>query len=162
RSGDSGLGGDVGESAVAIVAIELVRAAIVADVNIGEAVVVDVTDGDAVVKAPARESARAGHLNETAVGLLVKQAIGRGRGERLWIRGRRGVRYDENIQPAVVVVVKDRHAARRDLGRKVFSVGIPGRILVKPEAAGDLGEQRARAPARNNGSGLSRPGRIGV
>src|SRR5258705_1680924 len=71
--GDSGFGGDVGERAVAIVAIED-AAAVSGHVDVREAVIVEVTDGDALaVMSFARESGFFGDIGEGAVAIVVVQ-----------------------------------------------------------------------------------------
>ena len=98
--------GDVGERAVAVVAVEDVLAP-VGDEEIVEAVVVVVADGDRRRPAGARQAGLRGHVGERAVAIVLVQAVGRAGGRAFEARAAE----DEDIQPAVVVVVEEGDAA---------------------------------------------------
>ena len=114
---------DVGERAVAIVAIERVSA-VVGDVEVCEAVVVVVADRDAhavVVLRHAGETGLLRDVDERAIRVLVIEAIPE---VRVGLVGQFARRHrvvdlravgEEHVQAAVVVVVQQRHAAAHGL-----------------------------------------------
>ena len=104
------LRGHVGERAVAVVAIEHVLA-VVGDEEIVEAVVVVVADGHRRGPARSRQPGLLGHVGEGAVAVVLVEAIGRARRRAFEARAAQ----HEDVEPAVVVVVEERHAAARPL-----------------------------------------------
>ena len=111
-SGDAGLRGDVGEAAVAEVAVEGV-ALHAGDEDIGVAVVVEVADGDGRGIAFAGEARLGGDVGERHVAVIAKQAViefGAGLAEA----GNGGAIGEEDVGAAVVVVVENGDAAGRE------------------------------------------------
>src|SRR5450432_2859419 len=71
--GDSGLGGDIGKRAVAIVVIQN-RAAVAGDIQVGVAVVIEIADRDALpVVTRAANAGRVGNVGERSVAVVVIQ-----------------------------------------------------------------------------------------
>ena len=156
--GDAGAGGDVAERPVAIVAIQRI-AAEVGHVEIGEAVVVVVGCGGAHavgILRHARKPRFLGHIHERPISLLAEQPVPVLRVRlvgppvvRHRIRELRAVR-EEDVEPAVVVVVEQRDAAphrfdqvfvrrRRVLLRKADSES--GRDIGEPEVFGGTADE---------------------
>ena len=148
---DPRAGGDVGERAVSLVAIEPV-AAIAGDVEIREAVVVVVADRhahpvDAVCGAA--ETGLLRHVDEGAVTLLPVQAVPEPRvrlvgplPRRLRVVDPRAVR-EEQIEPAVVVDVEHGHAAAHGLEQVLAGGGGVLVLEVERGGPGDVGELHA-------------------
>ncbi len=119
RASDAGFVGDIGEDAV-IVVVETVLA-VVGDVEIVPAVVVVVTDADAL--SPAGRAARpafCGHVGEGAVVIVAIEMVRRsfaalGRFQRRAV-------HDEDVRPAIVVVVEDGDAGACGLDDVLLAV----------------------------------------
>ena len=143
RSRHAGLLGHVGERAVAVVVVEDV-AAPVADEQIVEAVVVVVADAAALSPARMRQPGLARHVGEGAVAVVVEQVTGRLR--RLHRRIEAGAVHQEDVQPAVVVVVEQRDTAAHLLEQELLVDGAAGTFTAcdRPAGSGDVGEQRRR------------------
>src|SRR4029077_21213679 len=106
--GDTGLGGDIGKRAVAVVVVEDVLAE-VGDEEIVEAVVVVIADADGLPPAGMNEARLSGDVGESTVAIIFVQAIG-----GLLAGGKafqpRAI-HQENIEPAIVVVIVEGDAA---------------------------------------------------
>jgi len=109
RTCDPGFFADVGECSVAIVVIEDILA-VVRDVQILEAIVVIVADTHALAPAGMRE---AGFLSDIGEGAVVVVAVEMIRGS--FVRSEAAVELcavdDEDVGPAVVIVIEDRDAS---------------------------------------------------
>ena len=101
---------DVGEGAVAVVAIQHVLS-IVGDEQIVEAVVVEVADGDRRRPAGLRQASLVRDIRERAVAVVLVEPVRRPR----WRPLEAGAVEDEEILPAVVVVIDECGAAADDL-----------------------------------------------
>ncbi len=109
----AGLGGDVGERAVAVVVEQLV-AIDVGHVEIGPPVVVVVTHGDAHTIALAAEAGFVGHVGEGEVPVVVKQLVLELRVVFLERRDVRSV-HEVQVQEPVSVIVEDRNTRDQSL-----------------------------------------------
>src|ERR1700722_465916 len=109
RACDAGFLTDVGECSIAIVVIEDILA-IVRDVQILEAIVVIVADADALAPAGVCE---AGFLSDIGEGAVVVVAVEMIRWS--FLRSEAAVKLcavdDEDVGPAVVIIVEDRDAS---------------------------------------------------
>src|SRR6266849_3117468 len=111
-AGDVCFFADVGEGAVSIVVIENVLA-VVGDVEIVEAVVVIVPDAHALAPAGVSQASLFGDVGECAVVIVAVEMAG-GRfagGQAFQFR----TVHNENIGPAVIVIIEDGHAGSRSL-----------------------------------------------
>ena len=114
-SGNAGFFGDVGEGAVAIVAIEN-AAAILRDVEIGETVGVVVANGDAHAVAAAGDAGFFGDIRERAVAIVAVEGVAERSGRSPKIAG---ATVDEvDVHPAVVVVIEEGAAGTGGFGEK--------------------------------------------
>ena len=129
RSSASARAADVAERAVALVVVERADAELVADVEVGPTVVVVVAPG--CRRGPSRVSCDAGRLastsRERAVAVVVVEAVGRAV-VRVPVGQRRRVlvvahAHDEDVEPAVAVVVGDDRHARPDARADAGGVG---------------------------------------
>ena len=147
----------VGEGAVAVVAIQGV-VAVAGDEQVVEAVVVEVADGHRRRPAGAGQSGFRRDVGEGAVAVVLVEAIGG--------FGRRGLQpgpaQHQHVEPAVVVVVEERHAAAHDLDDVALAVdtAVDGRLR-QPGLARDVGEagverQAGRLAARRRPDGTRR------
>src|SRR4029077_9899939 len=102
------LGGDIGKRAVAVVVVEDVLAE-VGDEEIVEAVVVVIADADGLPPAGMNEARLSGDVGESTVAIIFVQAIGG------LLAGRKAFQtraiHQENIEPAIVVVIVEGDAA---------------------------------------------------
>src|SRR5581483_9628404 len=148
---NSGFVGDIGKGSVAVVVIKNV-AAVAGDVEIFETVVVVVADSHAHAVEVLRHSAKTGtfgHIGESAVRVLVVQAIPEflaGLIRRLSVGhriGELGAVGEEDIQPAVVVVIEGGHAAAHGFDQVFVRSG--GILLDEIDMAlrGDVSELHA-------------------
>src|SRR6202050_3528423 len=110
---------DLSEGAVAVVVIKHVLA-VVGDVQVFKAVVIVIADANALTPAGMREPSSPGDVGKGAVAVVVIQMIGRSTGRGRTIQ-RRPV-DDENVGPAVVVVVKGCHTGAGGLDDVFFCV----------------------------------------
>src|SRR5439155_1961703 len=98
----TGLFGEIGERAVAVVAKKNITA-VEGEIEVGKAVVVVVAHGDALAPAASTDTGLPGDVAERPVAVAVIQVgmfgIGRGRGQRSAVR-------EEQIEDAVVVVIE--------------------------------------------------------
>ena len=108
--GDAGLRGDIGETAVAEVAIEDV-ALHAGDEDIGEAVVVEVADGDRHRIAFAGQPGLGGDVGKRQVAVVAKQAVVEFRAGLAETGNGRAV-GEEDVRAAVVVVVENARRRR--------------------------------------------------
>ncbi len=99
----SGLVGDVGECAVAVIAVEPVLS-VVGKEEIFEAVVVVVADANTLGPASVREAGFGSHIGECAVAVVVIEAVA-GAGRNAF---QTAASEDEGVHPAVIVVVEKR------------------------------------------------------
>ncbi len=99
----------VGERAVAVVMVEHAIAPI-GDEQVVQAVVIVIADAAALAPASARHAGFDRHVGERAVAIILEQAA-----HRSVVLGPIGLKacavHEENIQPAVMIVVVERHAA---------------------------------------------------
>src|SRR5260221_1923366 len=117
RGGEAGFFGNVGESAVAIVAIENV-AAILGNVEIGEAVPVVISDCNTHSVAATRYAPL---LRDVAAGVVAIVFVKRVAQRRIWLVEVTFSAVDEiNVHPAVVVVIEKRAASSGGLREIVF------------------------------------------
>src|SRR3954468_24715422 len=79
RGEEAGLAGDVGEGAVAVIAVED-AIAVGGDEDIGPTVVIVVTDGHAHPEGPAGDSGLFGDVGEGAVAIVLVERIAQGLG----------------------------------------------------------------------------------
>src|ERR1700683_3553363 len=103
-SGDAGFGGDVAESAVAVIAIEdAVR--VLRDVEVGETVGIVIADSDAHAVGVAGDSGFFGYVGESAVAIIAIECVAQGLRRTVEIAG---PAVDEvDVHPAVVVVIEE-------------------------------------------------------
>src|SRR5262249_29762827 len=137
-SRDAGFLGDVGKGAVAVIVIENVPAPIRYE-QIVEAVVIVVAYAAALAPAGVSQAGLCGDVGERSVAVVVKQVAGGVLASR---RLKGSAVHEENIEPAVVVVVEERGAAAHHLEEKGLLVGMAGYISRAQEAGfgGDVGE----------------------
>ena len=144
RHRDARPGGDVGEVAVALVVVEHV-VAVVRHQDVHEAVVVVVAHGDALRVALDPRAAQprlGGHVDETPAARVAEEAVEAGR-VRAHVLGRGRPVQEEQVHPAVVVVVERGHGPAERLER-VLHVG--GEVLLDEAHAPRFGfvDQRER------------------
>ena len=140
--------GDVGERAVAIVAIEAVGP-VVRDVEVRPAVVVDVAGRDAEAPSFVRDAGAIGDVGELEVAIVAEErGAPRALGRRLSALERSACRAVDQIdvEPPVVVDVDERDAAGRRVEDERFSGG-PGSMAECLEARTRPSGPRRR-PAR--------------
>ncbi len=145
-AGDAGLLAHIGERAVAVVVVENILAE-VGDEQIFEAVVVVVADADALSPAGVRHAGLRGDVGEGAVAIVLEQMRGG------FLSGREAFQtravHQENIQPAVVVVVVESDAAAGGL-QQIFVLvlaAVDG-FGVESGFAGDVDEAQSQAGCR--------------
>src|SRR4029077_5727505 len=113
-SGHAGLLGHIGKRAVAVVVVENVVAKISGE-EIVEAVVVVISDTTGLPPSGSGQASLLGYVGKGAVTIVAKQITG-------IAIPRRGLEassvHQKNIEPAIVVVVKQRHAAAHFLEQK--------------------------------------------
>ncbi len=132
-SGDAGFGGDVGESAVAIIVIEN-AAGILRDVEIGEAVGVVIADGDAHAVGVSGHAGFFGDVGEGAVAIIAIERVAQRLRRSVEIAG---AAVDEvDVHPAVVVVIEEAAAGADGFGEIPFGGAAVG---VGPVDFGDGG-----------------------
>ena len=151
---EAGAGGHLAERAVAVVVVEHVRAG-VGDEQVRPPVVVVVADRDAVrdVEVPALELRLGRDLLERAVAAVAQQAAVVGGVGPGVLRQLAAVRQ-EDVEPAVPVVVEERHAAAHRL-REVLAPS----LVVVVRHVGELGPAGHVAEAhagRDRGRGAGR------
>ena len=100
--------GDVGESAIAVVAIEDVLA-VIRDEDVFVAVIVVIADGDGLGPAGADEAGFFRHVTECAVAIVFVEAIGDA-GRNCGCIEAAAVE-DQDVEPAVVIVIEEGDAA---------------------------------------------------
>jgi len=157
----AGLLRHIGERAVAVIAVQRVVAP-VGDEQVGVAVVVVVRGGDALRPTRALQPGLLRDVGERAVLVVAVQPVGRLGGRVLEARAGR----DEDVQPAVVVVVDERNAAGGRFGDELhpFLVaeddrrgesGLPGDVRQgrRPGFAGKLGSRLRLDAARRHALG---------
>ncbi len=118
--GYAGFFGDVGEGAVAVVAIED-AATVLRDVEIGEAVGVVVAYSDAHAIAAAGDASFLCDVGEGAVAIVVVEGVAEGNGRSPKIAGAAVDQID--VDPAVVVVVEEGAAGAGGFG-EIFLEGV--------------------------------------
>ena len=152
----SGVFSDIGKSSIAIVAIQLVLSEVGAK-QIFEAVVVVVSNANARCPACIAKAGFFGHIRESSITIVFVQAIG------CFRRGAfdRRAAKQEDIHPAVVVIVNESATAARGFEDVIFRIsmavnngrGQPGRggyineVCVERSSGGSwfgLGFHRAR------------------
>ncbi len=104
---EAGLRSDIGECAVAIVAVEAVLAE-VSDEEIFEAVVVVVAHADADGPSGIDEASLVCDIGEGAVAIVVVEAVAGAGGNAI----EAAAAEDEDIHPAIVVVVEETRSLR--------------------------------------------------
>src|ERR1700691_5528439 len=116
-SGDAGFGGDIAESAVAIIVIEdAVR--VLRDVEVGETVAIVIADSDAHAVGVTRDAGFFGHVGESAVAIIAIECVAQGLRRSVEIAG---AAVDEiDVHPAVVVVVEEAAAGADGFGEIPF------------------------------------------
>ena len=136
--GDAGFDGHILESAVALIAIELVGLGVVGDEQVGPAVAIVVEHGDAErFRTGVEDAALGGDVFESSVAAIVKEpagfaAVGFGRAigfvlaveaaENVVLGGPLHVIADEEIEQAVAVVIEpEGGGAEAECGRRVRS-----------------------------------------
>ncbi len=153
-AGQPGVLGHVGKGAVAVVAVQRIRAQ-AADKHVGATVAVVVANGhaQAVVAGEGRDPGDVSHIAKRAVAFVVEETV--------TVRHRRGGRIvqdrtalnDINIKPTVAVVVEHADAA----GHRLRQVVERGFAVAKRERQaggfGVVGELRERAGQRGGGGG---------
>ena len=142
--GDAGFGGHIGKLAVAQIAEEMIRSE-GGDVDVVVAVVVVVADGAAQPVHFDRESGLPGHVGERAVFVVVIERRKRLAG--LVFRPIHGV-DEENVLPAIVVVVEKANAAAHGFGKILFSEGAGVVLEVDAGLRGHVGELDGAGGAR--------------
>ena len=86
---------------------------VVGDVEVFPSIVVVVAHADALAPAVRGQPGLSGHVGKSSVVLIAIQMIGRSRSGRKSLE--RGAVHQENIGPAIVVVVENRNAGSRGL-----------------------------------------------
>ena len=143
RSGHASLLGHVGKRAVAVIVVKNV-AAKVGDEEIVKAVVVVVADATGLSPAGTSQAGLFGDIGEGAVTIVVKQITG-----GIAVPNRRikaGSVHQKNIEPAVVVIVEQRHPATHLLEQKLLVGRAAGNVpgVPQPGLASDVGENDGR------------------
>ena len=118
-SRDAGFRADIRESAVSIIVVENIFA-VVSHVEIIPAVVVVIAHADALPPTRRREAGLHRHIRESAVVIVVIEMI------RGACAGRKSFEsstiHDENIRPAIVVVIEDRDSRSRRLNDEFLGI----------------------------------------
>ncbi len=99
---------DIGESAIAVVAVEHVLT-VVGDEDILETVIVVIADGDACSPTGPNETSLFGYVFECAVAIVPVQAVRSARGDGGCVET--AAVQHENVEPAIVIVVEEGDAA---------------------------------------------------
>ena len=143
--------GHVGEGAVAVVAVELVLA-VVGEKQIFEAVVVVVANADADGPAGIPQARFFRHVFERAVAIVLVEPV-----RRIRRNGFEGSSAeDEDVHPAVVVVVEEGAAAAHlfdDVGNRFRNTVV--HLRGQARACGDISERRKRLSAETVGTGVT-------
>ncbi len=146
---EAGFGGDVGEGAVAVVAVEDVLA-VVTDEEIVPAVVVVVADAAALAPAAVCEAGFGGDVGEGAVAIVFEEvrdgflALGKAFDT--------GAVDEEDIDPVVVIVVEESYAAACGFEEiSVFVFATVDGFGVEAGLAGDVDEADAERSAGDGG-----------
>ena len=133
RSRDAGFLRDVGERAVAVVAVQHVVPP-VGDEQIVEAVVVVVADATGLAPAGMGQPRLLRDVGERAVAVVVEQVAGRLAVPHFRVEA--AAVHQKDVEPAVVVVVEERRAAAHFLEQELLVVRaaghIPGRAAGRP------------------------------
>ncbi len=116
----AGIFGYIGESAVPVVSIQRVLAP-VGEEEIVEAVIVIVADGHGRCPAGASEAGFPGHIGESAVSIIPVQPVDGAFGRAF----QAGAAQQEDVEPAVVVIVKQRAAAAHGFEDVRLAIGSP-------------------------------------
>ncbi len=142
---EAGCPGDVGERAVAIVAVERVLSPL-RDEDIVEAVVIVIADGDSEGPVLASQAGVGGDIGKRPVAVVPVEAV-RGVGDGAVAPGSR---KGENIQPAVVIVVDKRHPAADGFENIIHPIGrSENHRLTQSGGLSDIGEAGVkRQPGR--------------
>src|SRR5579871_1099087 len=126
-AGDSGSFGDLFEGAIALIVEEAILA-IAGDVKVVEAVVVIITDADSLAPADGSQACTGSDVSERTIVVVVEEVTG-------WfffwvggVAGQRGPVDEEDVGPAVAIVVDDCHA--RACGFEDVTLGIDTSIDV--------------------------------
>src|SRR5439155_398038 len=153
----AGLLGNVGERAVAVVAVEDVLTPIGHE-QIVETVVVVVAHAHRGYPARAVETGLFRYVGECAITIVLVQPVGAAVGRAFQSRAAQ----KENVQPAVVIVVDERHATTHRLDDVLFAVhSAVDHGLAQPGLFRDVNEVRIEGQARGFPSrhGLNATGR---
>ena len=133
---------DVGKCSVAVVVVENIFA-VVGDVQIFEAVIVVIADAHALSPASVSQAGFFGDVGECAVVIVAIEVAGRHLAGRQ--RFQLGAVHDENIRPAVVVVIKNGDARSRRFNDVFFCVFAAKNYRCnEPGLLRDIGEMHDR------------------
>ncbi len=139
----AGLFGHVGEGAVTVVVVEDVVAKI-GDEQIVETVIIVIAHAAALPPAGARQAGLFGDVGKGAVAIVAKQIAGGMAIPQGWIEA--GSVHQKNVEPAIVVVVEQRHAAAHLFEQELLVVRAAGNVPGVGQAGlgGDVGEDDGR------------------
>ncbi len=128
--------GDVGEGAIAVVVIQRVLAP-VSNEEVFKPVVVIIPDCHSVGESCAKQSGLPGHVGEGSVPVIFIQAVGGG-GRRI---GETRAREHQDVQPAIIVIVKEGGAAAHALEDVIVVIRMAAdHGLIEPGLPRDIGE----------------------
>ena len=108
RSGNASLFGDIRECAIAVVVIEHILSEI-GNEKIVEAIVIVISNAACLTPSRTSESSLPGDIREGSIAIVMKQIAGGLTISSCGIQA--GSVDEEDIEPAVIVVVKERHAS---------------------------------------------------
>ena len=117
---NAGLFADIGERAVTIVVIQNVFA-VIGNVKIFPAVVVVIADANALAPSGAEQAALPNDIGKGAIMIVVVEMAGRGFDGGKAFEG--GAVNDEDVRPAVIVVIKDGDARSGGFNDVLLGVG---------------------------------------
>lgn len=124
---DTRLFGNIGEGAVAVVMIQNV-AAPVADEQVVVSVVIVIADATTLPPTVAQQACLGSHVSECAIAIVTKQ---KGCGLATSLQGRSI--HEEDVKPAIIVIVKQRDAATHLLEKISLRSGSPRDIYRSAE-----------------------------
>ena len=129
--------GDIGERSVVIIVVE--HGAIeIGDVEVFPAIVVVVADGHSEAPSAMPDARLGADVGESAVVIVVVKLAGMAlAGAHVF---QRGAVYQENVHPAVVVIVEDSHAAAHGFHDVALFSASTGEMEIDARGASDIRE----------------------
>ena len=132
--------GHIGERSVVVVVVKH-PAIEISDVEVFPAVIVVIADGDAEAPAAMRDSGLRADVGESSVMIVVVELAGMALARAYIVE--RGTVDQEDVHPAVVVVIKDRHAAAHGFHDVELFRASTGEVEIDAGGAGDVGKGNA-------------------